>query len=109
MVIASLTRSNPDSEIGFLAQPERLNVLLSRARNGMIIFGSASTFKHARQGKDVWSRFFQLLEDGGNMYQGLPIKCEKHPTSTVLLRAPENFEGVCPDGRCTEICKAEHE
>lgn len=44
IVIVSLTRSNDNGEIGFLAQPERLNVLLSRARNALIVIGNAKTF-----------------------------------------------------------------
>lgn len=38
-MIASLTRSNNTNDIGFMCAPERLNVLLSRARNGLILIG----------------------------------------------------------------------
>jgi hypothetical protein len=37
--IVSMTRSNRDREVGFLASPERLNVAISRARDGLIVVG----------------------------------------------------------------------
>lgn len=47
VVIASLVRSNAEARIGFLREPERLNVLLSRARDGMVIIGNSETFTAA--------------------------------------------------------------
>lgn len=38
--IVSLTRSNSAHDIGFLQQPERLNVAISRARDGLVIVGN---------------------------------------------------------------------
>jgi superfamily I DNA and/or RNA helicase len=37
--IVSMTRSNRKREVGFLTSPERLNVAISRARDGLIIVG----------------------------------------------------------------------
>ncbi|KAL6759021.1 P-loop containing nucleoside triphosphate hydrolase protein, partial [Haematococcus lacustris] len=37
IVVASLVRSNSAGKVGFLKEPERINVLLSRARHGMIL------------------------------------------------------------------------
>ena len=45
--IASLTRSNDNGDIGFMAAPQRLNCLLSRARDGLIIIGNAGTSQAA--------------------------------------------------------------
>ncbi|WP_279071207.1 AAA domain-containing protein [Microbacterium lacticum] len=38
--IVSLTRSNRRGEVGFLGSPERLNVAISRARDGLVIVGN---------------------------------------------------------------------
>ncbi|KAI1989899.1 hypothetical protein LOZ53_003465 [Ophidiomyces ophidiicola] len=50
IVLVSLTRSNRANDIGFMASPERVNVLLSRARNALILIGNAKTFLGGRRG-----------------------------------------------------------
>lgn len=49
IVIISLTRSNNDGDIGFLSAKERLNVLLSRARNCLIMFENMQTFMQSKK------------------------------------------------------------
>ena len=102
IVVASLTRSNPRHDIGFMSEPERLNVLLSRARNALILIGNLETFLKARKGKANWTKLWNLLRDGRNIYEGFPIKCERHPETTSLLRQPRDFDVECPDGGCKE-------
>lgn len=102
-MIASLTRSNKSNVIGFMDSPERLNVLLSRARDGLILIGNSQTFLHSKKGGALWKRFFTLLEDGQYVYQGFPVKCESHPERTVLLKQAKDFDNHCPDGGCTEL------
>lgn len=53
IIIASTVRSNNRNDIGFLASPERVNVLMSRARDGMFIFGNSVTLSQSRQGSRV--------------------------------------------------------
>ena len=102
IVLVSMTRSNKSHDIGFMAAPERLNVLLSRARNALIVIGNFETFMHARKGKEVWQKLFDHLKQNNHIYEGFPVKCEKHPDRTALLRSVEDFETQCPDGGCTE-------
>ncbi|MCP2032610.1 serine/threonine protein kinase [Okibacterium sp. HSC-33S16] len=47
--IISLTRSNSRGDVGFLGSPERLNVAISRARDGLVIVGNRSMAQN--QGK----------------------------------------------------------
>lgn len=102
IVVASLTRSNESGDIGFMAAPERLNVLLSRARNGLVIVGNMQTFMQSKRGRETWVPFFALLKVQMNLYDGLPVKCEQHPDTTALLKEPADFETFCPDGGCAE-------
>ena len=101
IVIISLTRSNARGDIGFLSSPERLNVLLSRARNGLIMIGNTKTFLESRKGGELWAKLMGLLKEGSHIYDGFPVKCEQHPDRRSLLRQPKDFD-ECPDGGCNE-------
>ena len=97
-----MTRSNASRDIGFMASSERLNVLLSRARNALIMIGNAETFINARKGKDIWVKFFDLMRREGYIFDGFPVKCERHPDRMSLLSRAVDFEEECPDGGCKE-------
>lgn len=101
-MIASLTRSNETGDIGFMFSPERLNVLLTRARNCMVLIGNMHTFMNSKKGRSTWHPFFELLKANGHLYDGLPVYCVKHPQKTALLGEPMDFDKSCPDGGCTE-------
>jgi predicted DNA helicase len=42
-IVVSLVRSNPEGEIGFLADTRRMNVALTRARRKLIVIGDSAT------------------------------------------------------------------
>ena len=86
-----------------MSSPERLNVLLSRARNGLVIIGNSETFLKSRTGKEIWTRFFDMIKRLGYFYEGLPVRCEQHNDTKNILRLPEDFERLCPDGGCSEL------
>lgn len=102
IVLVSLTRSNDKHDIGFMSAPERLNVLISRARNGLIMIGNSETFIHARKGQDIWRKFFDHLRANNHIYEGFPLKCLKHPDRKATIISPVDFETQCPDGGCKE-------
>lgn len=101
-MVASLTRSNSIGDIGFMYAPQRVNVLLSRARNALIMIGNADTFMNSRKGKDVWVPLMDQLKRAGHVYDGFPVRCEQHPDKTALLASKESFDVACPDGGCSE-------
>ena len=103
IVIASLTRSNESGDIGFMAAPERLNVLITRARDCLLLIGNMETFMQSKKGRETWHPFFELLKGQGHLYDGLPVKCERHPDRTALLKEPADFAKSCPDGGCSEV------
>ncbi|KAJ6531120.1 P-loop containing nucleoside triphosphate hydrolase protein [Mycena capillaripes] len=102
IVVASLTRSNPNNDIGFMFAPERLNVLISRARDALILIGNSNTFTRSRKGGELWRTFFELIKP--HVYDGLPIRCEQHPTRHELVTSEAEFLQKCPDGGCDQPC-----
>lgn len=85
-----------------MSSPQRVNVLLSRARNALIMIGNAKTFMNSRKGKQIWIPLMDNLKRDGHVYDGFPIKCEQHPEKKALLSEKEQFDLVCPDGGCSE-------
>ena len=83
-----------------MSSPERLNVLLSRARDGLIMIGNIQTFTKARKGAEIWRKLVEHLKEHGNIYNGLPVVCEQHPARRSLLKTPADFDIECPDGGC---------
>ena len=65
VVVYSVTRSNPEREIGFLREYERLNVALSRARDGLAIVGD-SEFCHSIAGQNPFSDVLKYIESNPN-------------------------------------------
>ena len=85
-----------------MAAPQRVNVLLSRARCALIMIGNAETFTNSRKGKEVWSPLVDQLKRESHVYDGFPLKCEQHPNKKILLNTKEAFDFYCPDGGCSE-------
>ncbi|KAI0309712.1 P-loop containing nucleoside triphosphate hydrolase protein, partial [Amylostereum chailletii] len=104
IVLISLTRSNAANDIGFMFSPERLNVLLSRARNACIMIGNTQTFRGSKKGGPLWSDLIDFLIHHGHFYEGFPVRCERHPDRIGLLKEPHEFDEHCPDGGCNEPC-----
>lgn len=102
IVVVSLTRSNNNGDIGFMRAPERLNVLISRARDALIMIGNAETFINAKNGREEWIRLLNNLKKKGRIYDGFPLRCLKHPDNTTTARTPADFDMYCPDGGCAE-------
>jgi superfamily I DNA and/or RNA helicase len=60
-VVISLVRSNPEGEIGFLADVRRMNVALTRARRKLIVVGDSATLS----AHPFYQRLFGYFEAAG--------------------------------------------
>ncbi|PWY93890.1 hypothetical protein BO94DRAFT_563445 [Aspergillus sclerotioniger CBS 115572] len=101
IIIVSLVRSNRYQNCGFLKMPNRINVLLSRAKHGMYIVGDASTASTA----PMWSSVIQLLEKGANIGPKLELRCDRHPNNRFHVSCPNDFSIHAPEGGCAETCR----
>jgi superfamily I DNA and/or RNA helicase len=54
----SLVRSNPEGEIGFLADTRRTNVAFTRARRGLLVIGDSATLA----GNEFYARMLEHFE-----------------------------------------------
>ena len=106
VVIVSLVRSNAEGNIGFLVEPERVNVMLSRARHGLIMVGDLKTLCSSknRVGRELWLKIEDMLVRGGNLFAGLPVICQMHPATERLLESASAFEDFARDGGCNCSC-----
>ena len=68
VVLVSLVRSNDRGEIGFLNEPRRFNVALTRARRKAVVVGDASTVAAG----DVFEAFIRYVEAEGHVARPVP-------------------------------------
>lgn len=100
VVVVSLVRSNSQNRCGFLRTPNRINVLLSRAKHGMYIIGNSETSRKV----DMWGKVLNILEKDGNLGPRLELTCPRHPDTPIEVKEPEDFEQFSPEGGCSLQC-----
>ncbi|KAK6441860.1 hypothetical protein LTR95_001915, partial [Oleoguttula sp. CCFEE 5521] len=103
VVIISLVRSNFMRRPGFLSQPNRANVLLSRAKHGMLIIGNPETFA----GSQIWRDVIHMLDEEGNVGPAFELCCPRHPDTVLTVTMPDDFVIVSPEAGCNAICGKE--
>ncbi|KAJ1507830.1 hypothetical protein HMI55_000618 [Coelomomyces lativittatus] len=105
IILISLVRSTFDSGsdygIGFLKIENRITVLLSRARNGMYIFGNAPLLE---QHSKMWKTIINLMKEQNLIDIKLPIICANHPEDVRYIENPKDFLKVSPSGGCLKLC-----
>ena len=65
-IIVSCVRSNDHQGIGFLADPRRLNVALTRAKYGMVVLGNARILARV----PLWHALISHYKDNGCVVEG---------------------------------------
>ncbi|KAG9064778.1 hypothetical protein KI688_003037 [Linnemannia hyalina] len=103
IVLISLVRSETDYDdrelfgsIGFLKNPNRANVLLSRAQHGMFLIGNARVMDQPEHG--IWPAVMKELQQSGRVGQGFPIFCKNHPETKRIVCSAKDFRAAAPDG-----------
>ena len=112
IIIVSLVRSNRENSIGFLQEPERVNVMLSRARLCEIVIGNTEVLQSARRarrsaselsGGPLWEAILSHLFERDGVFGGFPAVCQTHKSQATLVN-PGDFAKHCPEGGCNLPC-----
>ncbi|KIP03937.1 hypothetical protein PHLGIDRAFT_129844 [Phlebiopsis gigantea 11061_1 CR5-6] len=106
IVIVSLVRNDGtlDSEsasIGFLKSSNRVNVALSRAKHGLYILGNAANLRK----NQTWSTILDEMESRGQIGEGFPVFCPRHPKTAHVVTQPGELEKLAPAGGCQLMCR----
>lgn len=67
-IIFSCVRNNKENKIGFVSDRRRLNVALTRAKNGLVLVGNNEVLKNS---DTLWKDYIQYLEDKGVIFDNL--------------------------------------
>lgn len=61
----STVRSNPENNPGFCIELNRVNVALTRAKRGLIVFGNPGTLTQGKpfgnKDENIWGKFYQHM------------------------------------------------
>ncbi|KAL4862437.1 P-loop containing nucleoside triphosphate hydrolase protein [Aspergillus spectabilis] len=98
VVIISLVRSNSSKEVGFLKNPNRINVLLSRAQHGMYLIGNSDTYSSA----PMWHKVIEKLRGNKSIGSSLALCCPRHPDEVMRVSSPEEIAILSPQGGCAK-------
>ena len=58
VIIFSTVRCNKEGRLGFVTDPRRMNVAITRAKRGLIVIGSSATLSSNK----CWSSWLQHIE-----------------------------------------------
>ncbi|SCO78800.1 related to ECM32-DNA dependent ATPase/DNA helicase B [Fusarium oxysporum] len=99
VIIVSLVRSNAQRKVGFLRTENRINVLLSRAKNGMYLIGNSETYLNVPMWADVHKQLY-LADCVGNEIE---LCCPRHKDTTLTCSEPADFALKSPEGGYTRF------
>lgn len=100
VIIISLVRSNQQKNCGFLSTPNRINVLLSRAKHGMYIIGNSDTYHKV----PMWEEVINMLSAKNLLGESLELQCSRHPDTPIQVSQPDHFVIFSPESGCSLSC-----
>ena len=102
IILLSLVRSNASKKVGFLKTENRVNVALSRARNGLYVIGNLELFADASV---TWAKIVEQLQKENQIGPAIPLFCRNHSDTKLCAQTIKDFEKA-PEGGCNLNCDA---
>ena len=90
VVVLSLVRSNPNGEVGFLAEARRLNVAITRAKRHVAVITNVETVAH----DPVLKGLVEHLEKHGEMRSAMQYE---HLVKEINIQRPDGLELTLKD------------
>ena len=100
IILLSLVRSNSDGKLGFLAEDNRVCVLLSRAKMGFYVTGNFTMLAEKTQ---LWANVVHTLKNQQMIGPSLGLYCSNHPEYKVDAKEAKDFDKA-PEGGCLKPC-----
>ncbi|CAK0802442.1 unnamed protein product, partial [Prorocentrum cordatum] len=85
LIVFSAVRCNTKASVGFLNDWRRLNVMITRARRGLVVIGSAATLVCDRN----WRLWLQFTETQGGCPQGTVAAAVEEAQSNLIAEFGE--------------------
>ena len=82
VIIFSAVRCNAFGSVGFLKDWRRLNVMITRARRGLVVVGHAWTLCH----DEHWRKWLRVTEDQGGAPRGTVNKATAEDAGELKSR-----------------------
>jgi hypothetical protein len=87
IIIISLVRSNKEQKPGSLRTSNRINVLLTRAQDGMYLIGNTDTYRNA----EIWAKVIGMLQTTDSVGKTLVLYCPRHKDTEIQVAQPDDF------------------
>lgn len=101
IVLVSTVRCNDRGSVGFLKSRNRVNVMLTRAKHGLYIIGSAETIRSSPKAH-MFHKVLDILSSQHLVGPCIPLRCENHGKKMFVSRP----ECIPVDGGCDALCSA---
>eukprot|EP00835_Amoeboradix_gromovi_P004905 NODE_416_length_9017_cov_0.133326.p1 type:complete len:1886 gc:universal NODE_416_length_9017_cov_0.133326:185-5842(+) len=103
IIVISTVRNTPSKTAGFLTIDNRINVMQSRARDGMIILGSRELLVNGKTANPNWSKIINIISHVGRVSNDLELICQVHGTLNYVSTI-NDFSAKVPLGGCLKNC-----